>query len=301
LPVFRPTEFLQPDDPNEATQKLRSEGKRAHIIAGGTGFYELARRGYIPEVNSVVSIMRLGLDYINEQENEVAIGATTTLQKLLESGIGDRPGIEAVGDALREIRPVQIRNVATIGGEVCISVPVVDLPTALLACEAHVKILGADGEYCMNLDEFYIDAFLTKLRYGEIVKQVDIRKGRGNGTSSHSAFVKLGRTAYDFNLVNCAVMLNCDPKSKKVDSIRAYLGGIKRAPLRAAVFERKIVGKVPDQEVIFEAARNSFSKSNFLPSVHGSSEYKREVLPIVLRDCIMKAFERTLADQSVRT
>ncbi|MDG6994517.1 MAG: FAD binding domain-containing protein [Nitrososphaerota archaeon] len=289
MPVFRPSEFFLSKDKNEVARKLKSEGKRAQIIAGGTGFYELAKRGYIPEVKSVVSIMQLGLSYIDENSNHVKIGATTTLQTLLDFGIGEKEGFEAMGDALHEIRPVQVRNVATIGGEVCISVPVVDLPTALLTCRATLKIIRENEEYETNLEDFYIDAFLTKLKYGELVKEVTLPK-RSDGRL-HSAFVKIGRTAYDFNLINCAVLLSSDPAGK-LDSLSVYLGGVKRTPMHATEFEKKLLGKVPDERSISDAAQSSFSKSNFLPSVHGSNEYKHAILPVVLRDCIMKAYRR---------
>ncbi len=238
MTVFRPKEFLLSENKEETLLKLKQEGKRAHIIAGGTGFYELARRGYIPEVKQLVSLMKLGLDYVHDDPSSLTIGATTRLQALLDSGIADKDGLEVVGDALREIRPVQVRNVATVGGEICISVPIVDLPTSLLACAARIKIMSSDnGERSVDLDDFYIDAFLTKLRYGEIVKEVMIPKKSASG--EHSAFVKLGRTAYDFNLVNAAVSLAVRDDGK-LGTIRVFLGGIKRTPLRATNFEKKL-------------------------------------------------------------
>ena len=288
MPLFRPKEFILPSEPSEALAKLKAGGKRARIIAGGTGFYELAKRGYVPEVKNVVSIMKLGLDYVRENEKEIRIGATTILQSLLELGIGERRGLEALGDALREIRPVQVRNVATVGGEICISVPIVDLPTALLACEASLGVMSSDGERFLKLDDFYIDAFLTKLDYGEIVSEVILPQKRGVVASS---FGKIGRTAYDFNLVNSAVSVNLD--RGKIVSIRTFLGGIKRIPLRAIEFEKKLVGKSDlDETMIFDAAAASFTKESFLPSVHGSSEYKHAILPVLLRDCTLKAIDR---------
>ena len=117
MAVFRPREFVFTDSQEETLGKLKRGGKHAQVIAGGTGFYELARRGYIPEVKEVIPIMKLGLDYLKTGETNVTIGATTKLQDLLDSGIGDSKGLEALGEALREIRPVQVRNVATVGGE----------------------------------------------------------------------------------------------------------------------------------------------------------------------------------------
>jgi aerobic carbon-monoxide dehydrogenase medium subunit len=291
LPLFRPEKFLLSKDKDEVLGKLKSEGKRGHVIAGGTGFYELAKRGYIPEVKTVVSIMELGLSYIYKDQDQLTIGATTTLQELLDSNVfGSYPGLEAIEDALKEIRPVQVRNVATVGGEVCISVPIVDLPTALLACDSSIRIMSKEGEKQMKLEDFYVDAFLTKLRYGELVKEIIVPKQSGKVSS---AFVKFGRTAYDFNLINCAVSLECDQSSKKIRSVRIFLGGIKRTPMQPQELERKLNDVIPNERIIHDAVESSFSKTKLLPSVHGSNEYKHAVLPIVVRDCIMKAYERS--------
>ncbi|HKW04275.1 MAG TPA: FAD binding domain-containing protein [Nitrososphaerales archaeon] len=292
MAVFRPKEFILSSDKGAILEKLNSGGKHAHVIAGGTGFYELARRGYIPEVKSVVSIMKLGLSYINSEKDSLRIGATATLQELLESEIGDSRGFEALGDALREIRPVQVRNVATVGGEVCISVPIVDLPIALLACGSSIVIASLNGkDREMKLEDFYVDAFLTRLKNGEIVKEVSIPKKE----KGHTAFVKIGRTAYDFNLINAAVSLTLE-NSSTIGSLSVYLGGIKRIPVRAIEFEKRLWSKIPDEKMIIAAAEASFAKLNLLPSVHGSSDYKKAILPIILRDCLMKAYERALQD-----
>jgi CO/xanthine dehydrogenase FAD-binding subunit len=291
LPLFRPREFVYTDDKKETLARLEAGGKHSLVIAGGTGFYELARRGYIPEVKEVVSIMKLGLDYVKTEENTIRIGATKKLYEILESGIGKIPGFEAIDDAINEIRPVQVRNVATVGGEICISVPIVDLPTALLACNASLEIMGSGGrEREISLDQFYVDAFLTQLKYGEIVAEVFLPRPKEN---TRSAFSKIGRTAYDFNLINVAVSLTIENGSNKVESARVFLGGVKRTPFRALELEKKLVGqKIDEEKSVLEMAESSFSKEHFLPSVHGSDEYKRAILPILIRDCVLKARNR---------
>jgi carbon-monoxide dehydrogenase medium subunit len=299
LPVFRPEEFVSSKDEKLLLAKLKSEGKKGRIIAGGTGFYELARRGYIPEVKTVVSLMELNLSYVKSDSGRYIIGATTSLQNLFDSQLfGKKSGFEAIDDALREIRPVQVRNVATIGGEVCISVPIVDLPTALLACDASLRIISEKEERTLGLEEFYIDAFLTKLRYGEIVKEIIVPKPQKDRDSTirASAFVKFGRTAYDFNLINCAAALTCELSTKKIKTIKIFLGGIKRIPIRANEVEERLENSIPEDNRILDLVRVSFSKTNLLPSVHGSNEYKHELLPIIVRDCVMKAYGRCFQD-----
>jgi aerobic carbon-monoxide dehydrogenase medium subunit len=289
LPVFRPDRFVQSEDVQQVLAQLSAEGKKAHVIAGGTGFYELARRGYIPEVKSVVSIMKLGLTYVKTENGIIRIGSTTTLQSLLESGQWDGPGLEVIGDALKEIRPIQVRNVATVGGEVCISVPLVDLPTALLTCGASLVILSGKGERETALDDFYIDAFLTRLGYGEIVKEVRVP---AQPLGARSAFTKIGRTSYDFNLVNVGVSLTVAGDGRP-SSVRTFVGGIGRAPIRATEFERRVTGRAVDGRSVMDAAEASFEEKDLLPSVHGSKEYKHAIIPIVMRDCFLKAYART--------
>lgn len=289
MPLFRPERFIYSADIEEVLTRLKADGKRGHVIAGGTGFYELAQRGYVSEVKSVVSIMKLGLSYVKSGEGATLVGATTTLQDLLETGKGDESGVEAVGDALREITPLQLRNVATVGGEVCLSVPLVDLPTALIACGASVTVLSAStGEREQNLSDFYIDAFLTRLKYGEIVKEVRLPE---QPPGTHSAFVKFGRMSRDFSLINVAVSLSVDGEGR-LENLRSYVGGIGRYPARASGFEKRLSGKVPDEKSAMDAASASFEEKAILPSIHASKEYKHAVLPVVMRDCLFKAYER---------
>ena len=98
-------------------------------------------RSYPNVVNGkVVDISKLGLNYVRIDGGQVRIGSTTTLTDILEDKtIGKTRGIEALFDALRAINPVQIRNVATVGGEVCGANPLFDVPPVLIALNARAR------------------------------------------------------------------------------------------------------------------------------------------------------------------
>jgi carbon-monoxide dehydrogenase medium subunit len=287
LRFFRPNEFLMPTDINEALAKLSQHGKEAKVIAGGTGLYELIKRNYVPEVKYVVSIMSLGLSYIKQSNGEVRMGSTTHLQDVLESDVAANKGLEAISDALKEIRPPQIRNMATVGGEVCISVPNVDLPTALMACSAELVVVSLRGERKVPLEEFYTDVFLPGLKQGEIVKEVVLRPSRGS-----SAFLKFGRTAADFNLVNVAASVEVN--DKLITASKVVVGGIDRSPLRFRELEEELTSKTPDAKSIQPFLEKRVGKLEILPTIHGSPEYKRVIMPPLITKCVTQAYTRAL-------
>jgi len=288
MKFFRPKEFFSPESLVDALQLLEGYRRDARVIAGGTGIYELAVRNYIPEVKYLVSVMNLDLSYVKEEEGFLHIGATTRLQQLLEDKLINTAGVGAITDALRSIRPLQIRNVATVGGEVCISVPNVDLPTALMACSAQVVIASVKGERVVALDDFYNDIFWPKLKSNEIVTEIRFKKQK----DMVSAFLKLGRTAADFNLVNVATSLRVD--NNLITDIKLVVGGIGRSPLRFKDLEEALINKRPERELIENVAVKAFHDYEILPSVHGSAEYKRLILPVLIRNCVLKAYNRAL-------
>src|SRR5208282_4398500 len=114
--LFRCKEYYEPNAITEANDILKKIGRRGKIIAGGTAFYELAMRRMIPEVETIISIRALGLDYLIDDQRVVRVGATSILDELSHHHIFDRPEYGCIADAIKEIRPIQVRNVATIGG-----------------------------------------------------------------------------------------------------------------------------------------------------------------------------------------
>jgi carbon-monoxide dehydrogenase medium subunit len=108
-----------------------------------------------------------------------------------------------------------------------------------------------------------------------------------------SAFLKFGRTAYDFNLVNVAVSISVG-NGETCSDARIYLGGVGRTPLRASVSEKEIKGKRIDNQAILKAAA-SLGHFMAIPQIHGNAEYKRDIARVLLRDCVCLAKERAVA------
>ena len=288
--AFHPTDCFEPSTPEEVCRVLSQYGKHARVIAGGTAIYELAKRGLADEVNQLVSLRNVPLKYVRRDERGLHVGATTPLAEFERSSEVNRdPSLQVLAEAIREIRPMQVRDVATVGGEICTSLPLLDLPPALLAIDTLAIIQGESGRRTIPLSEFLVDFFLNALKNGEFLVEALIPK---QPECSGSAFLKFGRTAYDFNLVNVATRLTLAQDGTCSDA-RIILGGVGRVPLRAAASENEIKGRRIDDQTVARAAE-ALGEFKAIPQIHGDAGYKRDIARVLVRDCVKRAAERTL-------
>ena len=286
---FNPTDHFEPSTPTETVSLLLEHGKTARVIAGGTAIYELVKRGMASDIRQLISLRKLPLNYVRADDEGIHIGTTTTISQLISSG--DRisgPALSVVLEALHEIRPVQVRNVATIGGELCTSLPLLDLPPALLAVDATAIIFGPKGQRACPTSEFLVDLFLNALKRGEFLLEVLIPN---QPERCASAFMKFGRTAYDFNLVNVATRLAFSNNGTCSDA-RIVLGGVGRVPIRAKSAEDELLGHLLDDARILRAS-DSLGEFRAIPQIHGSVEYKRHIAKVLIRDSVKLILERT--------
>lgn len=289
--VFRPTDFFQPESSEEVCELLSKYGKHARIIAGGTAIYELAKRGLADEVQQLISLRKLPLKYVRGDAEGLHVGAAISLSEFLDSDqVRSVPSMRILSEALHEIRPVQVRAVATVGGEICTSLPLLDLPTALLAVDTRVVIQGPKGRRSIPLEQFLVDFFLNALRKGEFMIEalVPLQPPRSGAT-----FMKFGRTAYDFNLVNVGVRLALDDKGICSEA-RIFLGGVGRVPMRVESSEAELRGKRVEDRVMYRAVE-AIGEFKVIPQIHGAAEYKRDIAKVMLRESLKRASERALS------
>ncbi len=286
MPVFDAKAWVTPTSIAEAVEVLKSE--RARVIAGGTGIYELAKRGMIPNVETLVDISQLNLDYLREEVDGLHIGAVTKLNWLMQQPVFERPSLIGLKDALQKLKPIQVRNVATIGGAVCISIAFLDMPTALMAHGASVKIAGPAKERVVSLENFWLDYLLPDLRKGELVVEVVIPTSKNRAGSS---FVKLGRTASDFALVNVGSRLEFDDSGTCV-SARVAMGGVANVPMRLKKAEQALTGKKLRKKDVSNAM-DAVNDLTPVPSIHGSSWYKKEIGKVLIRNSVQLSAERS--------
>ena len=287
MPGYAPNTLLRPKSVEEAITQLKKWGQSARLVAGHTTLYELVRGGALGDVQCLIDVSRLGLDYITLETSGIQIGAATTFSDLAKSPLLESPEYFAVKETAGKITPPQIRNVGTLGGSICSGIPFYDMPTTLLALDAEVKVASADGAIVLPIDDFFIDYFVTALSPESLVTGVEIARS----TITGSSFTKIGRISADFAVVNAAARVQLDSHRRNIVSVRVALGAVARTPIRAVEAERVLQGKETSKSVV-QLASSLAIPFDPTPSIHASSAYKKMVTPILVRDVLCSAIKR---------
>lgn len=246
-------EYYSPTDLKEAYSLLDKYGEDAIPIAGST-FYMGHREELFDEVEAVVDIKKLGLSYVRHDSDGLRVGATTTLNEIFAHDLTRRGPFAILATTVQELNINEVRNMATIGGEVCIAGEV-DMPTTLLAYDANIVIGGSKGVREISMADFHIGYLNNALEPGEMVIEVHIPQPPAN---TGGGFAKFERTAADLPIVNVATRISLDNAGAcaeaRVVAGAATLSGV---PERSAAAEGALLNKVIDDTLIGTAAAAS--------------------------------------------
>lgn len=286
LPSF---EYYKPDTLQEAVELLKKHGNDAVLIAGGTDVLVQLRNKKI-KPKYLVSIAKIGeLNSIKEEKDRVVVGAGVTHRMVEKSALINRC-FPILVDGSSQVGSVQIRNVATVVGNICNSMPSADTAPPLLALNASVKIFGADGEKEVKLDKFFTGPGKNILKTGEVVTEIIIPKDVEN---SGGAYLKFGRRkAMDLSLLGVAVFMNCDMTQKKCNYCRIALGTAAPVPMRTYEAEKFLKGKNLTEEVFTEAGKIAAQEARPRSSWRADAGYRRELIQTLLKRTAFKALER---------
>ncbi len=284
-PMFDHVEaFHRPRSVPEAVRLLRTASGAARIVAGGTDLVVQADR----DIRELVDISRLGLDYIRKDRSQCVIGATTTLTSIVNS-----PAMQALAGgilvkAAAACGSVQLRNMATVGGNVANASPSADLAVPLLALGAEAVAAGDRGRRVIPLEDFFLGPGKTCLN-SRLIVEVRIPAPPRRGVWS---FQKLGRTEVDISLVNIVTGIEVDSKGR-VRFARIAMGAVGPTPLRARKAEEKLLGRALTEAAISEAATEAAGESQPITDIRATAEYRKEMTRVLaaraLRDCARQA------------
>jgi CO/xanthine dehydrogenase FAD-binding subunit len=274
----------------EVVRILGAEKERARVLGGGTTIYELGNRGLLSDVTTLVDVSKLGLRFIRENSREgvVSIGAGTTFTDSLDGkALLRHASVAAMTEAVIAIKPVQVRNAATIGGSVCSGVPLFDLPVALLVLDATVLIQGPGGERRTPVEQF-VGTFMVDLKDGEFVKSFEIASPKARTSSS---FEKLSFTGDDWAIVNCATRVSVDGNGRMSDCRVAFGGGVAKIG-RDGGAEKALDGKQPSKEIVRQAVEESAANIEFIADSRSSDSYRRKMARHLLGVSLGRNLER---------
>jgi len=274
--LFRPREYHRPDNLSEAAQLLSDLGKKAKLIAGGTDL--LVNKP--PEVECLVDVANLDLNYIRQDEDGIKIGAATTVDLIESSEVLSSGPYEVLSEAASIMATPTVRNMATIGGNICNASPAADLPLALMVLDSTVRTAGLSGSRTLPIGDLFDDVNKTALHGDELLVEVNIPLISGNTGAS---FMKLRhhQTAVDIAIVNVAV--NLTRSENLCEDVRIALGAVASKPIYANKAEKLLTGKMVDAELIRKAAEAATEESKPIDDIRASAGYRKSMVAVLVK------------------
>jgi carbon-monoxide dehydrogenase medium subunit len=283
LPHF---EYLAPGTVEEACSFLAAHQPGAFVLAGGTDLLvKMKTRKVVPRY--LVNLKTIsGLDSIAYTQGDgLRIGALATMQALKNSSAIQRQ-CRILAQACAMESSVQVRNLATLGGNIANASPAADAPLALVAADATVVLASVSGEREILLQDFFTGPGTTILFPGELIKEAHVPPSApGTGV----AFLKHALRQTDIAIVAAAVAITLDTDKKVCIKARIGLGSVAPTILRASSAEALLVGKAVNEELADAAAREAARQSRPIRDIRGSAEYREKSVFEITRKAILQA------------
>lgn len=268
---MQPLDYYRPKDFQEAFQLLTLPGKMVYPLAGATDLIPGYRESHW-NIDVVVDVKALdGMHNLSESSEGLYIGAAVRMNEITRSAlVKSHWGVLA--QAAGTVGSEQIRNRATIGGNVCTASPAADTPPALLVLEAFVVIKGPQGERRVAIRDFFIHVRKTVLKPGELVVGFVVPKPPQGSLGS---FTKLSRRrGSDLSVVSVAVQAVPD---KGGYAWRIAMGSVAPTPIRIPDAET-ILNKGHGEEQIKLAAKAASATSKPISDIRSSETYRKQMV-----------------------
>ncbi|MDQ6630820.1 MAG: xanthine dehydrogenase small subunit, partial [Verrucomicrobiota bacterium] len=252
----------------------------ARLIAGATelGLDITKKYKKFPTLISVEAILELKT--IHCDNSKWTIGAAATLTEI-DDVVGEE--IPALRKMLRVFGSRQIRNRATMGGNIVTASPIGDSAPVLLALDAKIVLVSRDGERIIPIEQFFISYRKTALRDGEILKAILIpHTNFPDGITQKSEWFKVSkRREMDISTVAACFNIELDSQNS-VRRARLAFGGVAAMPSRAVKTEQALLGKFWNAETISAALPILEKEFSPISDVRGDAQYRKNLVTSLL-------------------
>lgn len=286
LPKF---EYHAPASLSEALGLLAEYDGKGRALAGGTDLLvSMKKREALPE--HLISLKGIAeLKGIHDEKEGMKIGALVTLGEIEHSKmIQDK--FRVLWDAAQVMASLQVRNLGTIGGNLCSAAPSADTAPPLIVLDASVEIISSSGKRKVPVEKFFKGPGESVLKPGEILTQILIPNPL---KKSNGAYLKLmRRAAMDLAQVGIAACLSFDSEKRICRGARIALGAVGSTPIRALKTEQVLLNKELNETVGKEAGKIAALEANPRSSMRASKEYRREMIEVLTKRAVMTAYSR---------
>ena len=277
-------EFFEPTTLAEASRLFAQE--HAQLLAGGTDLI-IGMKAYTEAPNSVVSLQKIpGLSGITTNTtNSITIGAITTVREI-ELSEDIQQHHTALSEGASEIGSVQIRNLATLGGNIAHASPAADTVAGLLVADAQVDIASADGNRTVPINELFTGPGQTVLKPGEIITHFRLPSP---ASGSHYIKHKI-REVMDLAFIGVASAVNMDGGT--ITEARIGLAAVAPTPIRATEAENLLKGQELTPELLEQVGEAAAAATSPISDLRCSAEHRREMVNVLTKRTLQLAVAR---------
>ena len=284
-----PFELVEPTSLGEAIALLDPDDTGVRPIAGGTALMLMMKAGVFRPTRlvSLRKLARLNARIAAAKDGALTIGAMTPLA-LVERSPEVARIAPVIPRAMRRLSNIRVRNVATIGGNLAHGDPHMDLPPLLIALNAEVKVVGANGaqaaERTIAVEDLFAGYFETVLAKNELIAELRIPpQGR-----SRAAYLKVTTgSAEDWPALGVAVAL--ESEGSAVKSARVVVSAATEKATRLKGVERLLAGATVDEKTFARAGDAAAEEAECMTDVRGSAAYKRELTRVYIGRALRQA------------
>ncbi|MGH7775275.1 MAG: FAD binding domain-containing protein [Candidatus Binatia bacterium] len=280
-------EIFQPTSLREASEIQKKNGPGGYFLAGGTDLViAIKEKGLVPRY--IVDLKRIpSLSGIRENpDGSLTIGALTTMREVETSPLVLKR-YPFLAQSAAEVGSIQIRNRATIGGNMANATPSADVAPALLVLEAKAKISGLSGEKSVPLEQFFVGPGKTTMQQDEILTELIIPP---TPSSLRGDYIKFSpREMMDLAYVGVAIALVLNGKEKRCEKARIALGAVSPTPMRSRKAEALIENQILTEALAERAGEEASRECKPISDVRSSAEYRKAMVGAMTKRALLNA------------
>jgi carbon-monoxide dehydrogenase medium subunit len=281
-------EYFSPTSYADVVELLREFGTDAKIVAGGTDLMIQMERGQAAP-RALISLDHIPAWDALHTGASITMGAGTTYRQL-EKSLAPSGPYAALVEASRQVGGVQIRNVATLAGNLCNASPAADSVPPLMVMDATLTITGTDGKRSVSIDKFLLEPGRTILGASEVLTQIHVPELPAR---SATVFLKAGRRrAMEISFASVAARITLAADGETIQTARIALGAVAPTPIRAIAAEQILEGQSPTPQRLREAAQLAASTAQPISDVRASAEYRQHLVAVMVERAVRICRER---------
>ena len=279
-------EYHEPKSLDEAVELLKKLGSEAKVLAGGTDLLIQMKMGVL-RPKHIINLKKInGLNLIVDKGEYLSIGALTKLRDIEKNEI-IKSRFPALYQAVKSMASIQIKNMATIGGNLCNASPAADTAPPLMVYNAKLKIYGSKGYRVIPIEKFFKGPKQTILENDEILVEIMVPYPK---PYTGSFFIKIARTSMDLAKANVAtkIVLN---ENDVIEEIAVALGSVAPTPIRAKTVESYLLNKRFEEKTVYKASKLVLKDIKPITDARSTAEYRRYVSQAIVYDALINSYK----------